>query len=182
MICTLGSVVFVSILVIRGIWTGVSYVQENRNHTGNELGDDHRAWTGTQPATWSAHHPINTKVSKDERKKKISCMLKENKPSNSWILEGCRQICCGLWELTSFSSIVSDIKCGIHTFISKLGYFNSDICTALKHKNARRCWCCLLDMTKPFFHISTLLYYGGLVWDRFVFFVFVWKRKIIACF
>ncbi|KAJ9705348.1 hypothetical protein PVL29_003405 [Vitis rotundifolia] len=50
-ICTLGSVVFVSILVIRGIWTGVSYVQENRNHTGNELGDDHRPWTGTQPAT-----------------------------------------------------------------------------------------------------------------------------------
>lgn len=50
-ICTLGSVVFVSILVIRGIWTGVSYVQENRNHTGNELGDDHRAWTGTQPTT-----------------------------------------------------------------------------------------------------------------------------------
>ena len=120
MICTLGSVVFVSILVIRGIWTGVSYVQENRNHTGNELGDDHRAWTGTQPATWSAHHPINTKVSKDERKKKISCMLKENKPRNSWILEGCRQICSGLWDLTSFSSIVSDNKCGIHTFLSKL--------------------------------------------------------------
>ncbi|XP_057788096.1 protein SHORT HYPOCOTYL IN WHITE LIGHT 1-like [Salvia miltiorrhiza] len=29
-ICTLGSVVFVSILIIRGIWSGISYLQESR--------------------------------------------------------------------------------------------------------------------------------------------------------
>lgn len=50
-ICTLGSVVFVSILLIRGIWSGVSHVQENHGHIGNEHGDDHQAWTGTRPAT-----------------------------------------------------------------------------------------------------------------------------------
>ncbi|KAF8404836.1 hypothetical protein HHK36_009725 [Tetracentron sinense] len=50
-ICTLGSVVFVSILLIRGIWSGVSYFQESRNGKVNDIDDDHRAWTGAQPAT-----------------------------------------------------------------------------------------------------------------------------------
>ena len=51
-ICTLGSVVFVSILLIRGIWTGITYVQEGRPQKVNAFDDDHRAWTGTQPSTW----------------------------------------------------------------------------------------------------------------------------------
>ncbi|KAJ9159358.1 hypothetical protein P3X46_024867 [Hevea brasiliensis] len=49
-VCTLGSVVFVSILLIRGIWSGITYLQESRYLKMNELDDDH-AWTGTQPAT-----------------------------------------------------------------------------------------------------------------------------------
>ncbi|KAE8008156.1 hypothetical protein FH972_004696 [Carpinus fangiana] len=50
-ICTLGSVVFVSILLIRGIWTGITYIQEGRQQKVNAFDDDHRAWTGTQPST-----------------------------------------------------------------------------------------------------------------------------------
>ncbi|CAI9104229.1 OLC1v1002860C1 [Oldenlandia corymbosa var. corymbosa] len=50
-ICTLGSVIFVSILLVRGIWTGISYLQEYRNHRIDELDDEHRAWRGSQPAT-----------------------------------------------------------------------------------------------------------------------------------
>lgn len=50
-VCTLGSVVFVSILLIRGIWTGVTYLQESRYQKLNDFDEDHRAWTGTQPAT-----------------------------------------------------------------------------------------------------------------------------------
>lgn len=50
-ICTLGSVVFVSILLIRGIWTGITYLQEGRHQKLNEFDDDHRAWAGTQPST-----------------------------------------------------------------------------------------------------------------------------------
>ena len=50
-VCTLGSVVFVSILLIRGIWTGINYLQESRNQKVNQFDDDHRAWTGTQPAS-----------------------------------------------------------------------------------------------------------------------------------
>jgi hypothetical protein len=50
-ICTLGSVVFVSILLIRGIWTGITYLQEGRHQKVNEFDGDHRAWTGTQPST-----------------------------------------------------------------------------------------------------------------------------------
>ncbi|KAM5549801.1 hypothetical protein ABKV19_000959 [Rosa sericea] len=50
-ICTLGSLVFVSILLIRGIWIGVAYVQENRNHKVGNFEDEGRPWTGAQPAT-----------------------------------------------------------------------------------------------------------------------------------
>ncbi|BBH09727.1 hypothetical protein Prudu_022309 [Prunus dulcis] len=50
-VCTLGSLVFVSILLIRGIWTGVTYVQENRNQKLRNFEDESRPWTGTQPAT-----------------------------------------------------------------------------------------------------------------------------------
>ncbi|XVF44949.1 hypothetical protein PTKIN_Ptkin02bG0164200 [Pterospermum kingtungense] len=50
-VCTLGSVVFVSILLIRGIWTGVTYMQESRERRINELVDDQRTWTGAQPVS-----------------------------------------------------------------------------------------------------------------------------------
>ncbi|KAH7518143.1 hypothetical protein FEM48_Zijuj09G0140500 [Ziziphus jujuba var. spinosa] len=49
-VCTLSSVVFVSILLIRGVWTGVTHLQENRNLKVNEF-DDQNTWTGAQPAT-----------------------------------------------------------------------------------------------------------------------------------
>ncbi|OWM64773.1 uncharacterized protein LOC116202290 [Punica granatum] len=50
-VCTLGSVVFVSILLIRGVWTGVAYLQEARYHKLNGVNDDPRAWTNAQPVT-----------------------------------------------------------------------------------------------------------------------------------
>ncbi|KAJ0252034.1 Uncharacterized protein HA466_0128980 [Hirschfeldia incana] len=49
--CTLGTIVFTSILLIRGLWAGVAYVQESRNNRINELADDPRAWNGVQPAS-----------------------------------------------------------------------------------------------------------------------------------
>ncbi|KAI5661206.1 hypothetical protein M9H77_20529 [Catharanthus roseus] len=49
-ICTLGSMVFASILLIRGIWAGISYLQENRSHRTDELDEPH-TWTGAQTAT-----------------------------------------------------------------------------------------------------------------------------------
>ncbi|KAK1439974.1 hypothetical protein QVD17_05799 [Tagetes erecta] len=45
-VCTLGSVVFVSILLVRGVWTGISYFQGGRT---NDFDDDNQAWTGAQP-------------------------------------------------------------------------------------------------------------------------------------
>ncbi|EEF40305.1 conserved hypothetical protein [Ricinus communis] len=50
-VCTLGSVVFVSILLIRGIWSGITYLQESRYLELNEVEDEHHEWTGAQPAT-----------------------------------------------------------------------------------------------------------------------------------
>ncbi|KAK6136948.1 hypothetical protein DH2020_029309 [Rehmannia glutinosa] len=47
-ICTLGSVVFASILLIRGIWTGISYFQESRGYRADD--DEPQSWTGTQPS------------------------------------------------------------------------------------------------------------------------------------
>ncbi|KAL3814332.1 hypothetical protein ACJIZ3_015600 [Penstemon smallii] len=47
-ICTLGSVVFASILLVRGIWTGISYFQVSRNYRADD--DEPQAWTGTRPA------------------------------------------------------------------------------------------------------------------------------------
>ncbi|KAG2244080.1 hypothetical protein Bca52824_094074 [Brassica carinata] len=49
--CTLGTIVFTSILLIRGLWAGVAYVKESRNNRINELADDPRAWNGVQPAS-----------------------------------------------------------------------------------------------------------------------------------
>ncbi|PPD71690.1 hypothetical protein GOBAR_DD31418 [Gossypium barbadense] len=51
-VCTLGSAVFVTILLIRGIWTGVTFMQESRDHRRiNEPFNDPRSWNGAQPAT-----------------------------------------------------------------------------------------------------------------------------------
>ncbi|KAL5706650.1 hypothetical protein ACHQM5_024793 [Ranunculus cassubicifolius] len=47
-VCTFGSLVFVSILLIRGIWSGISYLQETRNRNANDFDDG--TWTGAQPA------------------------------------------------------------------------------------------------------------------------------------
>ncbi|XP_010315170.1 protein SHORT HYPOCOTYL IN WHITE LIGHT 1 [Solanum lycopersicum] len=47
--CTLGSVLFASILLIRGVWTGISYLQNNGNLRTDD--DDGRAWSGMQPTS-----------------------------------------------------------------------------------------------------------------------------------
>ncbi|KAL6517522.1 hypothetical protein OROMI_033223 [Orobanche minor] len=47
-ICNLGSVVFASILLIRGIWTGITYFQEGRGYRADD--DEPQSWTRTQPA------------------------------------------------------------------------------------------------------------------------------------
>ncbi|KAK8471864.1 hypothetical protein PHAVU_002G050600 [Phaseolus vulgaris] len=49
-LCTLGSVVFVSILLIRGIWSGVSFLHESRHQEMDQL-YMHHAWNGGQPVT-----------------------------------------------------------------------------------------------------------------------------------
>ncbi|CAN1302659.1 Protein SHORT HYPOCOTYL IN WHITE LIGHT 1 [Linum perenne] len=54
-VCTLGSVVFVSILLTRVVWMGVTYLQESRilrmNGDDDDDDGDRRAWTGARPAT-----------------------------------------------------------------------------------------------------------------------------------
>lgn len=47
-VCTFGSLVFVSILLIRGIWSGISYLQENRNRSADDFDDN--VWSSAQPA------------------------------------------------------------------------------------------------------------------------------------
>ncbi|KAK1359123.1 protein SHORT HYPOCOTYL IN WHITE LIGHT 1 [Heracleum sosnowskyi] len=46
-ICTLGTVVFVSILLVRCVWTGISYLQDTRRQRTDEFDD---VWNNTQPA------------------------------------------------------------------------------------------------------------------------------------
>ncbi|GJV57039.1 protein short hypocotyl in white light 1 [Tanacetum coccineum] len=48
-VCTLGSVVFVSILLVRGVWTGISYFQEGRYRRTDDFDDENQTWTRTQP-------------------------------------------------------------------------------------------------------------------------------------
>ncbi|XP_043707928.1 protein SHORT HYPOCOTYL IN WHITE LIGHT 1 [Telopea speciosissima] len=50
-VCTLGSIVFISILFIRGVWSGVSYLQENHNRNSSNIDDQSHIWTGAQPLT-----------------------------------------------------------------------------------------------------------------------------------
>ncbi|GMN52400.1 hypothetical protein TIFTF001_021545 [Ficus carica] len=49
-VCTLGSVVFVSILFIQGAWTGVIYLQDGRNRNVRRFEDENNAWKCARPA------------------------------------------------------------------------------------------------------------------------------------
>ncbi|KAK9677338.1 hypothetical protein RND81_11G137400 [Saponaria officinalis] len=50
-ICTLGTVVFVSILLIRGVWSGILYLQDGRGRYMNGVDDDQSEWSRARPAT-----------------------------------------------------------------------------------------------------------------------------------
>ncbi|KAG1341851.1 protein SHORT HYPOCOTYL IN WHITE LIGHT 1 [Cocos nucifera] len=50
-VCTLGSMVFVSILLVRGVWSGVSYIRENQYSFMNRIDSDDSRWSGAQAAT-----------------------------------------------------------------------------------------------------------------------------------
>ncbi|KAJ0981840.1 hypothetical protein J5N97_010095 [Dioscorea zingiberensis] len=50
-VCTLGTMVFVSILLVRGVWSGVSYMKESQYQYMNRMNNDDDAWTGVQAAT-----------------------------------------------------------------------------------------------------------------------------------
>ncbi|CAN6450153.1 unnamed protein product [Victoria cruziana] len=49
--CTLGSIVFVCILVTRGVWSALMYHQELRRSNFADMDDDANVWSGAQPAT-----------------------------------------------------------------------------------------------------------------------------------
>ncbi|KAJ4795725.1 ATP phosphoribosyltransferase regulatory subunit [Rhynchospora pubera] len=51
-ICTFGSMVFVSILLVRGIWSGVTYIRNNQYYYINPIDpDDQDRWSHVQPAS-----------------------------------------------------------------------------------------------------------------------------------
>ncbi|KAL9244753.1 hypothetical protein vseg_018487 [Gypsophila vaccaria] len=50
-ICTLGTAVFVSILLIRGVWSGILYLQDGRGRYMNGIDDDQYDWNRAQPVT-----------------------------------------------------------------------------------------------------------------------------------
>lgn len=41
---------FVSILLIRGVLSGITYLQESRSQKMNEYDEEFHAWNGVQPA------------------------------------------------------------------------------------------------------------------------------------
>ncbi|WOK98472.1 hypothetical protein Cni_G07184 [Canna indica] len=49
-ICTFGSVVFISILLVRGIWSGISYIRINQYSYLNRMDNDDSRWNGVQAA------------------------------------------------------------------------------------------------------------------------------------
>ncbi|CAL9153384.1 unnamed protein product [Musa hybrid cultivar] len=48
-ICTFGSMVFISILLVRGIWSGISYMRINQYSYKNTMDDEDSRWSGVQP-------------------------------------------------------------------------------------------------------------------------------------
>lgn len=100
-VCTIGSAVFVSILLIRGIWSGLSYLQQSRNYRANEYDDDNHAWTGARPVSWIPHFP-NRKQVLDDLGKVPSFFVKGNEGvwweetrfgSCFWRLSKCLSLC-----------------------------------------------------------------------------------------
>ncbi|XP_039136980.1 protein SHORT HYPOCOTYL IN WHITE LIGHT 1 isoform X1 [Dioscorea cayenensis subsp. rotundata] len=50
--CTLGTLVFVSILLVRAVWSGVCYMKESQYYGYmNRIYSDDDAWSGARPAT-----------------------------------------------------------------------------------------------------------------------------------
>ncbi|TVU47839.1 hypothetical protein EJB05_07452 [Eragrostis curvula] len=49
-VCTFGSMVFVSILIVRGIWSGVTYIRENRYSYIHQIDNDDNRWSRVQTA------------------------------------------------------------------------------------------------------------------------------------
>ncbi|KAH7665009.1 hypothetical protein IHE45_13G003900 [Dioscorea alata] len=50
--CTLGTLVFVSILLVRAVWSGVCYMKESQYYGYmNRIYNDDDAWSGARPAT-----------------------------------------------------------------------------------------------------------------------------------
>uniref|UniRef100_J3LLN3 Uncharacterized protein n=1 Tax=Oryza brachyantha TaxID=4533 RepID=J3LLN3_ORYBR len=49
-VCTFGSMVFVSILLVRGIWSGVTYIRENRYSYIHQIDNDDNRWSRVQTA------------------------------------------------------------------------------------------------------------------------------------
>ncbi|KAF0912633.1 hypothetical protein E2562_015307 [Oryza meyeriana var. granulata] len=49
-VCTFGSMVFVSILLVRGIWSGVTYIRENRYSYIRQIDNDDNRWSRVQTA------------------------------------------------------------------------------------------------------------------------------------
>ncbi|XP_042394221.1 protein SHORT HYPOCOTYL IN WHITE LIGHT 1-like isoform X2 [Zingiber officinale] len=49
-ICTFGSMVFVSILLVRGIWSGITYIRMNQYTYTNRMENEDSQWSGIQAA------------------------------------------------------------------------------------------------------------------------------------
>jgi len=49
-VCTFGSMVFASILLVRGIWSGVTYIRENRYNYIHRIDNDDSRWSRVQTA------------------------------------------------------------------------------------------------------------------------------------
>ncbi|KAJ3674059.1 hypothetical protein LUZ60_006051 [Juncus effusus] len=51
-VCTFGSMVFLSILLVRGIWSGITYIKENQYYYINRIdNDDYSRWNNAQPVS-----------------------------------------------------------------------------------------------------------------------------------
>ncbi|KAJ1298132.1 hypothetical protein BS78_01G430000 [Paspalum vaginatum] len=49
-VCTFGSMVFASILLVRGIWSGVTYIRETRYSYIHQINNDDNRWSRVQTA------------------------------------------------------------------------------------------------------------------------------------